>query len=109
MKTSKDDAFTKDAICAIIKECGQNGVREFNFRGLKISYGPLAQVSSPDTVYVPTKTQDTANSQAREAIEKKEQEIKEDLINALIIEDPEGYEQLLKDEELVDEPEADEE
>jgi hypothetical protein len=95
--------FTSADICAIIKECGHSGVRQFKFRGLEISYGKIAEVASQDFVHVPQDIQTQTDSQAREAIAKREQTIKQDLIDNMLVEDPLGYEQLLKDEELVDE------
>lgn len=107
MKNSKVQlqAFTSADICAIIKECGQSGVREFNFNELKISYGPATVAPAIEPLRVPYQVQEETDSQAREAIERRELQLKDELINSLIVEDPEGYEQLLKDGELVDEAE----
>jgi len=105
LKTSKIalPTFTSDDICAIIKECGKSGVREFNFNGLKISYGPATVAPAIEPVRVPYEIQEQTDSQAREAIERREVQLKDELLDSLIVEDPEGYEQLLKDGELVDE------
>lgn len=109
MKTSKSikapssfHSLNAEAVCAIIKQCGHSGVRELSFQGLKLSFGPLAQVPDIAPIHVPYDIQVQTDSQAREAIAKREQQIKDDLIQTLLVEDPEGYEQLLKDEELVD-------
>lgn len=105
MKTSKNDlpAFTSADICAIIKECGLSGVRALNFRGLELRYGPLPTAQAIEPIHVPHEIQTLTDSQAREAIGQREQEIKQNLLDQMLVEDPEGYEELLKNEELVDE------
>ncbi len=95
-------AFTSADICAIIKECGHSGIREFNYLGLELRYGPLPPAQAIEPMHVPFDMQQNANSQARESIQKSEQEIKDDLLQTMLIEDPVAYEQLMREGELID-------
>jgi hypothetical protein len=106
-RVEKFPALKADEVCAIIKQCGHSGVRELTFYGLSLSFGNLANVQAMEPVFVPHDIQEKSDSQAREAIARREQEIKDDLIQDLLVNDPEGYEDLLKQEELVDDGQED--
>ena len=89
-------------VCAIIKECGQSGVRELKFYGLNLSFGNLVAAQAIEPVIVPHETQKKSDSQAREAIERRELELKDEFVQDLLVSDPQEYERLLRNEELVD-------
>lgn len=89
-------------ICAIIKECGQSGVREFSYDSLCISYG---QNYAPnlEPVHVAPQLQEAQIVQSQEAIELKAAESQEDRMQQMLITDPAEYERMLHAEEVVDE------
>lgn len=106
-KTFKMTPLTCADICAIIKECGQNGVREFRIDSFHISYGPSpAQAIEP--VVVAQAIQNIQNSQASEANERRVQETQEERLQNLLLDDPAEYERQLLREELVDEQRSEE-
>lgn len=118
MKTSKGKTvvhasnvlpFAAADICAIIKECGLSGVREFNYLGLELRYGPLPAAQAMESIFVPQEIQKLQETQARASFQKSEQEMKDELVQTLLIEDPVGYEKLLREEELIDGDEYDHE
>lgn len=99
----KERIFTMEEICSIIKACSSNGVRDFHYCGLDVSFVPVEQDRALDPVFVPEAIKQKSISQAREAFEKEEASYKAQELDLMQIEDPLAYEELLKSGDIVDE------
>lgn len=96
------NVFKTTEICEIIKACGQYGVREFNYLGLKFSFGnTFAPTTEP--IFVPEPIIQMAESQTREAHSKNETDLKQEQLDMMLLEDPEAFEELLRAGDLKDE------
>ena len=87
--TSKDVvALTSDQICAIVRACGDSGVRSFEFKHLKlVFFDKDKEVLAPKTEEVHIHMPVDNNPPRKEAS-------KEDLLNELLLTDPEAYERM---------------
>jgi hypothetical protein len=99
--TSKN-AFKTEDICAIIKVCSQSGVREFKYLNLSFSFG---HVYAPTTepIFIPEPIAHQADTQTRETLSKNENDMKQEQLDMMLLEDPEGFEELLRIGDLKDE------
>lgn len=102
-------AFKVDEVCAIIKECGKAGVREFSLNGMKISLGgEYAAYQTPEPIYtaIPEAIREAANAQTKQANAEEEQLIKQDELDQMLIEDPIAYEEAIRRGDLMNEKRA---
>jgi hypothetical protein len=95
--------FDSDSICRIIEVCSRSGVREFSGRGIKVSFGQVAQTPAYESVYVPEALERAQDTQARESQFTDELKIRDSELDQMVIEDPSRFEELLRSGDLDDE------
>lgn len=89
-------------VCTIIRTCATNAVRSIEYGELKIKFYPNAATPITVPLHLSEEIKTSQETQARESIEKKEMEMKEEMLSQLQIEDPVGFEKLLASGELTD-------
>lgn len=100
---SKQALFAVEDICAIIRTCKEQGVRSFEYNGLKILLSDQIQNPVTESVFVSREVKQLQDSQTREAYSDQEQKLKQEKLEQLLIEDPVAYEELIRSGDLVDE------
>lgn len=91
-----------EAICAIIKECGQNGVRELSLGAFKLSFGP-AVAPVMEAVHVSPLIREAQKILSVKETEQMAMMDQEAALQNLMLEDPLAYEEMLKRDEVIDE------
>lgn len=94
--------LNSEAICAIIKECGQNGVRELSLGAFKLSFGP-AVPPVMEAVHVSPLIREAQQELAQNSTERMAMLDQEAALQNLMLEDPLAYEEMLKRDEVIDE------
>jgi len=97
----KNDLTGKE-ICDIIKSCGESGVSEFNFGGLRISF-PARNDVCQDTSHTQSPRQVTAISSMFDEnsfIQQDEADAKDEELAEMKLQDPLQYETLLAQQEF---------
>lgn len=97
--------FKIEDICAIIKECGQNGVAEFSYGELTLIYKEAPHYLAPtiEPLHVPQEIQNKADSQARDALTNDEVAIAQHELDQMVIEDPDRFFELTRRGDLINE------
>lgn len=88
-------------ILRILKECAKLGVSHLKMGELEISFSPVEMRAE-----IPKKVREKPRLQAqyeKESIETQEVTLKQDKLDELMLSDPEEYERLLSEGELIDE------
>lgn len=94
-------AIETNDILRILKECAKLGVTHLKMGELEISFSPVE-----DKADIPKKVREKPKLQAqyeRESIETQEVTVKQKNLDELLLSDPEEYERLIIEGELVDE------
>lgn len=89
-------------VCTIIKTCASNAVKSIEYGELKVEFYPNAATPITAPLHLSEEIKTNQETQTRESIEKKEMEMKEEMLSQLQIEDPVGFEKLLASGELTD-------
>ena len=99
---SKFSTLSKEDICGIIKECGQNGVREFKLGALFLNFGP-SPAPTIEPVHVAPRVQYEQIKLSEKETEKMARDNQEEELQRLLITDPLEYEQMLRRGDVEDE------
>ena len=102
MGLSESELSVED-VCSILKASSQAGVTELQFRGLHAHFGRTAE--TVDTAVVqrePGLTKEQIETLAQSTLETEQKRLREDRMAQALIEDPDLYEQMIRDGELKD-------
>lgn len=100
------ESFKVEELCAIIKECAKSGVLVFEFQGLKLTMGELPPepvVQTIEQIAQIKELQIQADTQTRAANAETEFHKKQEQLDQMLIDDPEGYFEAVKRGDLTDE------
>lgn len=82
-------------LCDILKACGEAKVHKIRLGSLYLEFGPdSSQVKPPPATEIV--------AQEKRSLLQDEQKVKQDQLENMLLEDPEGYEELLLGGDLVD-------
>lgn len=115
-------SLKSEEVCAIIRACGESGVRVLKFAELYVQFGPKAEPErqSPDPRVMdkakseePSSTDTEMSATAiqidQETLAKLEDQAKRERVQRLMLENPGEYERLLSSGDLEDDPDFDSE
>jgi restriction endonuclease Mrr len=96
MKFSDKGSFNIADVCRIIEEASKNGVMNFKFGDLEISFKDVQRLQATAPVFIHQELQKAADSQAREATNRQNKIISEEELEQMSIEDPLSFEKMLR-------------
>lgn len=106
-----------DEVCAILKACGENGVRVLKFADLYVQFGPKPAPARQSSEISPTDVRATENPPSPDTemsetatkidqttLDQLELQAKQDRLERMMLEDPAEYERLMASGDLTDAP-----
>lgn len=107
MNGTKPMAMNNKELCKIFKLCVQFKVKSLKYQGLDIVFHDLKDpatdtkaVITPPPIRDPELLKSTINQVDRETLIRQELQIKEEMLDQMLIEDPLSYERLLLERDL---------
>lgn len=93
-------------LCAILKACVKFNVKVLEYQGLKVTFFDPVMDNNAVITRPPIRDPELLKSKIRqvdqETLDKQEFQVKEDMLDQMLIEDPASYERLLLEKDLED-------
>lgn len=87
-------------VVRIIETCGRSGVAKFSYGGLELSFLQSDRAPNTEPLFVPPEVRVQQDSQAREALTQEEVSLRQSQLDAMLVDDPEAYENALRQRDI---------
>ena len=100
IRPSMTSSFDSESITRIIEVCSRNGVANFSYGGLELSFLQVDRAPTTEPVFVRPELSVAQESQARSSLTKEEVALKQDQLEQMLLDDPVEYENLLRQRDI---------